>query len=907
MFGRFLNAGRSVIIFNADFSPFTVGPKTAVSILADTGLAFTRASTSTVQTSSSTIDNSPGIDDGCIGSINGTVKGLVIQPNTRNALTTNQPRDLNSWNAGSGATITSNFAAGPDGLVLADRANVLINGYGPYSAGGTSLQECYTVWQRSVTTSTMQIVMNNGNENASPAVCFNTGANTTWARLVLNNPGVSLQNFGSVDTRTTTGVGGTAAQARDVIVDYQQYEFGQYPTEAMAVGNSARGNDRLFVSYGANLIDSSKVRFYAKFFPKHSSAMTVYYDSGVFSGSVAAQYLWSFGGGSNINYAKIDNSTKKLVVRLNNGTAVTSTNAFSWAQYDQVEVNVEIGNGSTSIARYAINGGAWVDLVLANVPDAATCTGSFSFFLNEAIVTMTQDTGQLPCWLSQIKMYGTVSPLPSISSISTNLSPLAGGGAITINGINFDSGITGTIGGNDMHAVYVSSTQITGTIPVGTFGIKDIVVTNSTGKNSGSSGINLFNYYQNLVFNTLTPGSMTSAALVSAVPGVAGFTRAQTTVANSLATVQTSASTLESGVLLNKPRIFSDGTITGLLIEQHMTNFVPVDGGRKIQTGWNVSGQGTQVSNAADGPDGTVNGASRCNMGSTNQISNYWQLSGADTASRFTFSSWQRSTNFAANGDMQNTIANAANTHWASAVRLATNTWSRLVSSKQAVPMQYLYAVSTYNQSGDIPGQTARARDVLVDFMQLEPGDWATSAINTAAGGNPARPAEYLTWTASTVNSRLRMYLRCYPLFATSTSIQCTNVATDAIIVGQKAYLYYIDSSNYMYMKDSDKKIYVKVGGSSETASTNAISFTRDDDLEILWEAGNNIASVLKYRVNAGSWTDLVMTTFSGSATPSTNVTVCNSTAAANGDGEVFACRLRQIRSYPIDIAVTDL
>lgn len=907
MFGRFLIAGASNIIFNADFSPFAVGPKSASSILTDTSLAFTRSTASTVQTSSSTINNTPAINDGCIGSINGTVKGLVIQPNTRNQLTTTQPRDLNSWNTGSGATITTNFAAGPDGQVLADRANVASGGFGPYSTNGTASEQCYTSWQRSVTTSTMQMAENNGSENVSPAICFNTGANTTWARLKLNNNGVSLQNFTAIETRTTTAVGGTITQARDVIVDYQQYELGSYPTEVIGTGNVARGNDRLYAAYGGNLIDSGKVRFYAKFYPKHASTQTVYYDSGFFGGAVSAQFLWSFGGAANINYAKIDNSSKKLVVRLNNGTAITSTNTVSWSQYDQVEINIEVGSNSTSIARYALNGGAWVNLILANIVDVPICTGTFSFFFNEAITTLTQDTGQLPCWLSQIKMYGKVSPIPTITSISTRLAPTVGGGSITINGFNFDSAITGTIDGNSISAVYVSGSQITGTIPSGTFGVKDILLTNGSGKNSGSSSVGLFNYYQQSKFNTLTPGSMTSAALVSAT-GIAGFTRAETTTVSSMATVQTSASTLESGVALNKPRIFSDGTITGLLIEQRMANFGPVGGARKINVGWNASAQGTQTNNVATGPDGAAASASQCNISSVNNISNYWQLTGTDTALRYTLSSWQRSVNAGTNGDMCQAIYNAANTVGAPAAKAGTNTWGRLVSSKQAVPMQYIFPVDTYDTSSS-GGQTARARNVYVDFIHLEPGDWPTSAINDtgAVGAIVARPSDYLTWTAATASNRLRIYLRCYPIFATSTSIQATNAASNSTIIGSKAHIYYIDANNYMYMKDSDKKLYCKVAGSSETASTNAISFTTGNDLEILWETGNNIASILKYRVNAGSWIDLVMTTFSGDATPSTNLTVCNSTTAANSDGEALACVLRELRSYPIDVAVTDL
>jgi hypothetical protein len=67
----------------------------------------------------------------------------------------------------------------------------------------------------------------------------------------------------------------------------------------------------------------------------------------------------------------------------------------------------------------------------------------------------------------------------SISGVSPNVGPLAGGTRITITGMGFVVGATVTIGGNSATDVtVVSDTKITAKTPAGTAGIKDVIVTN---------------------------------------------------------------------------------------------------------------------------------------------------------------------------------------------------------------------------------------------------------------------------------------------------------------------------------------------------------------------------------------------------------------------------------------------
>ena len=72
----------------------------------------------------------------------------------------------------------------------------------------------------------------------------------------------------------------------------------------------------------------------------------------------------------------------------------------------------------------------------------------------------------------------TVIGPPTVTAISPNSGPTAGGTSVTITGTNFVSGATVTIGGNTATSVNVAnSTTITATTPAGTAGAANLVVT----------------------------------------------------------------------------------------------------------------------------------------------------------------------------------------------------------------------------------------------------------------------------------------------------------------------------------------------------------------------------------------------------------------------------------------------
>jgi hypothetical protein len=81
------------------------------------------------------------------------------------------------------------------------------------------------------------------------------------------------------------------------------------------------------------------------------------------------------------------------------------------------------------------------------------------------------------------------NPAPTLSSISPNLGPPAGGTPVTISGTGFLSGATATLGGTPATGVtVVSSTSISAIAPAHAAGSVNVVVTNSDGQSAALSG-----------------------------------------------------------------------------------------------------------------------------------------------------------------------------------------------------------------------------------------------------------------------------------------------------------------------------------------------------------------------------------------------------------------------------------
>ena len=391
-------------LLDVDFSALSLGGMSAASFLMSTGLTFTRTSVSTVQTSASAVDSTPGVDYACIGDRASGSRGLVIQHNTRNLYSTSgQARDWTSgWTGGSGCTVSA--STGVDGTANTGQLVITSGGFGPYLNSPASQRFTFSSWLRSVVADPQQFAWNNGSTAANADV-VNAAGTTTWQRLKIAK-GTTTRQYSTVcDCRDYSAVGGTTAQARSVIADYAQYEAGDFVTEAIPTGTGYRTVDMLSYATGSSLVASTgEVRFYAKMIPKFSSTMGVNYDGTAANGVSAAWYLFSWGANGQ-NYAKINDSDKKLYVRIANGAAVTSTNAIAFSAFDVLEVDVRVGNNVSSVARYRLNAGAWVDLVLATVIDVPNPGANPIRVLSNDNATANGDSGAFPCWLQRVTFH----------------------------------------------------------------------------------------------------------------------------------------------------------------------------------------------------------------------------------------------------------------------------------------------------------------------------------------------------------------------------------------------------------------------------------------------------------------------------------------------------------------------
>ena len=140
-------------------------------------------------------------------------------------------------------------------------------------------------------------------------------------------------------------------------------------------------------------------------------------------------------------------------------------------------------------------------------------------------------------------------PMPSVTSVTPNSGPTAGGTAITISGTNFTGATGATIGGAAVTSFsVVNSTTITGVTPARTAGAKTVTVQHPNGDDSLSSG---FTYIAAGV--TVSPGSLSAANIgtaynqaITASGGTAPYTYAVT------------AGALPAGLTLS-----SGGTLSG--------------------------------------------------------------------------------------------------------------------------------------------------------------------------------------------------------------------------------------------------------------------------------------------------------------------------------------------------------
>lgn len=325
----------------------------------------------------------------------------------------------------------------------------------------------------------------------------------------------------------------------------------------------------------------------------------------------------------------------------------------------------------------------------------------------------------------------------------------------------------------------------------------------------------------------------------------------------SAATVQTSASALDSTPSTDQARIGSTGAAwgRGLVIEESRTNYAT--GARTIPTNWPIAGSGVTYTASQSSPDGTSN-AVRVQLSGSGTFSNY-QATGATAGVATFYSEWARGTSTSQSHNL--IMGNGGSASNAFVVNTST-TWQRFTSNAYAAnnPSQAIIPVDAeYNSIGAV--------DVVLDFCQVELGSFPTEAIVTAGATATRAGDRVFVTSAATMIDTNRMGL-AFRFIAKGTPAQYS----------ANAFIWYIDASNNAWI-DTSQKVNVKLGGTTVT-SASAISWAAGDvvDLWVACGAGSN--AVVEYRVNSGATTTLLNTALAGNPSGAGNIDIfCSGTS----------------------------
>jgi hypothetical protein len=373
---------------------------------------------------------------------------------------------------------------------------------------------------------------------------------------------------------------------------------------------------------------------------------------------------------------------------------------------------------------------------------------------------------------------------------------------------------------------------------------------------------------------TLLAYGFTGAALGNAGTLSSTFTGLNLTRA-SAATVQTSASTVDSTPTTDQARIGSQGAAwgQGLVIEEARTNLEPH---ARSMTSDTTSGAPTITEGAATGPDGTAAIGTRVQASSGAP----WVLRGITQPAGFcTASSWIRATS--GTTSMQFVMGGTPNTG-ALGLTAAGTTWARLsksLTNNNALTNFIRPDTRDWTASG---GVVAAATDGIWDLKQFEAGQWPSEAIVTT-GASATRAGERLWITsAATVIDTNRMGL-AFTFVGKGTPAQ---ISTGAVV-----YLWWIDASNNAFI-DTAQKLNVQLGGVTVT-SVVAIAWAAGDIVDVWVACGAGSNAVVEYRTNGGAKTVLLNTALAGNPSGASTIDIL-----CSGTSNQLSCWLQSLTAY---------
>jgi hypothetical protein len=344
-------------------------------------------------------------------------------------------------------------------------------------------------------------------------------------------------------------------------------------------------------------------------------------------------------------------------------------------------------------------------------------------------------------------------------------------------------------------------------------------------------------------------------------PGAGSATTLDIAVARSSsnATVQTSASTVTSGIGTNTGRIFSDGTHTGLLLEESRTNLVG-DSDNLTAGSWSAGTATTTRPLTPSGPDSQSLASRVANIG--DQAGAFAQ--GTFGAGAVVASWWSRTTGGSAGKgqgylyDGTNVVASMHNIDGSWSHHAITQSGSHASASCQfAVHSGHDWTAS----GGGNPGNM----DNVYRLLQLELASFATSHIATS-GGTAIRAADLASTTTDLrVSGALKIEFSLLPLGASSQ-------------YGADQFLWWKDASNNAKIVQSTRKIAVTLNGVTDTLGVAVPAYSALDTVKIYVECGGGLTTHAWASVN-GTVTDVGTGSVLANVPSGTTYLLNNSTA----------------------------
>lgn len=377
--------------FEVNFAALGLG-----AITLPAGVAFTRASGSTVQTGTSSIVTGLGNDVALGGRWSDSWSpGLSIGP-----ARTNQIATSHDYTEG---TVWSDFGLGqcdrfvgqsdPTGGTGATRIQVVSGGVlSEKTAGATASAGCaVSLWVRSGAPNASLYRETSGRIAVATVP-------TTWQRILISATTIAeTAALTAVDGRNQSGVGGLTAGARDVVIWGAMREHARYPDELIeTTGTTAtRAGGRLAFSSAAAFFDNGTLSLDVSFRTKlantdlPSGAVRLFECATSAPGSVLVS--WNAATGAFSIFADGD---------------LYASSAFPFARYDSLRVFARVGVLPTVI-RAQVNGGLWVTLsATASTRPAISPTGA------AYVCSTSTSTAQWASWIDSVRSW-PASVIPS--------------------------------------------------------------------------------------------------------------------------------------------------------------------------------------------------------------------------------------------------------------------------------------------------------------------------------------------------------------------------------------------------------------------------------------------------------------------------------------------------------------